>query len=218
MPQLGYRRSPVEKEGVYMMDTMEADLRGLLAELHERGQEHDARQERHDDKLRNLEPETAALLAVLVRSSGRRRLLEIGTSNGYSTIWLAWAAGATGGRVTSVEMDRGRQGLADENLGRAGLRELVDLKLGDATEIIGDLPGPFDLVFFDADRVSAPAQLELVVPKLAPDVMVLADNVLSHPEEVAGYLEALEGLPRFDRLVVPVGKGLSIAYRGTIPG
>jgi predicted O-methyltransferase YrrM len=218
MPQLGYRRSPVEKEGVYMMDTMGDDLRGLLTELHERGQEHDARQERHDDKLRNLEPETAALLAVLVRCSGRRRLLEIGTSNGYSTIWLAWAAGATGGRVTSVEMDPGRQGLADENLSRAGLRELVDLKLGDATEVVGDLPGPFDLVFFDADRVSAPAQLELVVPKLAPDVMVLADNVLSHPQEVAGYLEALEGLPGFDRLVVPVGKGLSIAYRGTTPG
>jgi predicted O-methyltransferase YrrM len=201
-----------------MMDTMGADLRDLLAALQERGQEHDARQERHDDKLRNLEPETAALLAVLVRSSGRRRLLEIGTSNGYSTIWLAWAAGATGGRVTSVERDPGRQELADESLRRAGLRELVDLKLGDATEVVGDLPGPFDLVFFDADRVSAPAQLELVVPKLAPDVMVLADNVLSHPEEVAGYLEALEGLPRFDRIVVPVGKGLSIAYRGTAPG
>ena len=218
MPQLEYRRSSVEKEGVYMMGTMGDDLRGLLAELHERGQEHDTRQERHDDRLRNLEPETAALIAVLVRSGGRKRLLEIGTSNGYSTIWLAWAAGASGGHVTSVEMDRGRQGMADENLGRAGLRDLVDLKLGDATEVVGGLPGPFDLVFFDADRVSAPAQLDLLFPKLAPDVMILVDNVLSHPEEVAGYLEALEGLPGFDRLVVPVGKGLSIAYRGTIPG
>ena len=201
-----------------MMDTMGADLRGLLAELHERGQEHDVRQERHDDRLRNLEPETAALLAVLVRSGGRRHLLEIGTSNGYSTIWLAWAVGATDGRVTSVEMDPGRQGMADENLRRAGLRDLVDLKLGEATEVVGGLPGPFDLVFFDADRVSAPAQLDLLFQKLAPDVMILADNVLSHPEEVTGYLEALEGLPGFDRLVVAVGKGLSIAYRGTTPG
>ncbi len=201
-----------------MMDTMGTDLRGLLAELHERGQEHDARQERHDDKLRNLESETASLLSILVRGGRRTRLLEIGTSNGYSTIWLAWAARATGGRVISVELDRGRQGMADENLRRAGLRDVVDLELGDATEVVGDLPGPFDLVFFDADRVSAPAQLELLVPKLAPDVMILADNVLSHPQEVAGYLEALEELPGFDRLVVPVGKGLSIAYRGTTPG
>ena len=200
------------------MDTMGDDLRRLLAELREHGREHDTRQERHDDRLRNLEPETAALLAVLVRSGRRRSLLEIGTSNGYSTIWLAWAAEATSGRVTSVEMDPGRQGVADENLCRAGLRDLVDLKLGDATEVVEDLPGPFDLVFFDADRVSAPAQLKLLVPKLAPEVMILADNVLSHPEEVAGYLQALERLPGFDRLVVPVGKGLSIAYRGTTRG
>ena len=150
------------------MDTMGDDLRDLLAELHERGREHDTRQERHDDRLRNLEPETAALLAVLVRSGRRRSLLEIGTSNGYSTIWLAWAAEATGGRVTSVEMDPGRQGVADENLCRAGLRDLVDLKLGDATEVVEDLPGPFDLVFFDADRVSAPAQLKLARPEARP--------------------------------------------------
>ena len=104
--------------------------------------------------------------------------------------------------------------MADANLRRAGLRGLVNLELGDATEVVGMLPGPFDLVFFDADRVSAPAQLERLLPKLAPDVMLLADNVLSHPEEIAPYLTALEDLDGFDRLVVPVGKGLSIAYRG----
>src|ERR687889_552003 len=73
------------------MDTMGDALRSLPAELREQGREHDPRQERHDDRLRNLEPETAALLAVLVRSGRRRRLLEIGTSNGYSTVWLAGA-------------------------------------------------------------------------------------------------------------------------------
>jgi predicted O-methyltransferase YrrM len=94
------------------------------------------------------------------------------------------------------------------------VRERVDLVLGDATDVAEDLAGPFDLVFFDADRISAPSQLELLLPKLVPDAMLLADNVLSHPEEIAGYLTALEGLDEFDRLVVPVGKGLSLAYRG----
>lgn len=200
------------------METMGIGLRGLLAELYGRGQKHDALQERRDDRMRNLEPETASLLAILIRSSRCTRLLEIGTSNGYSTIWLAWAASRTGGRVTSVDLDAGRQKMADENLRRAGLRELVDLELGEATEVVGALSGPFDFVFFDADRVSAPAQLELLIPKLAPDAMLLADNVLSHPEEIAGYLEALEELSGFDRLIVPVGKGLSIAYRGMTPG
>jgi predicted O-methyltransferase YrrM len=196
---------------------MDTGLRALLDELHERGQEHDARQRRHGDKLRNLEPETAELVSVLVRSSGRTRLLEIGTSNGYSTIWLAWSAARTGGRLVSIELDPSRQRLADGNLGRAGLRDRVDLVLGDATDVIEDLSGPFDFVFFDADRVSAPAQLEKLLPKLAPDAMLLADNVLSHPEEISDYLAALESLDGFDRLVVPVGKGLSIAYGGAEP-
>lgn len=197
-----------------MIDTMEADLSALLAELYERGQEHDAHQHQHEARLRNLQPDTAALISVLVRSSQRKRLLEIGTSNGYSTIWLAWVANRTGGRLTSIELDAGRQGEADGNLRRADLRDLVDLRLGDATEVVEELSGPFDLVFFDADRISAPAQLELLVPKLAPDAMLLADNALSHPEETAGYLKELERLDGFDRLVAPVGKGLSIAYRG----
>ena len=122
-----------------MIDTMEADLNALLAELYQRGQEHDAR-------LRNLEPDTAALISVLVRSFKRKRLLEIGTSNGYSTIWLAWAANRIGGRLTSIELDASRQGEAAENLRRADLRELVDLRLGDATEVVGELSRPFDLV------------------------------------------------------------------------
>jgi predicted O-methyltransferase YrrM len=68
-------------------------------------------------------------------------------------------------------------------------------------------------VFFDADRRSAPEQVAALLPKLAPDAFLLADNVLSHPDEIAGYMAALEGLPDFDRVVVPIGKGLSVAYR-----
>jgi predicted O-methyltransferase YrrM len=93
------------------------------------------------------------------------------------------------------------------------LREFVDFFHGDATEIVTDFPGPFDFVLFDADRISAPKQLALLIPKLAPDVFVLADNVLSHPDEIAGYLKALKEIPGFEHMVVPVGKGLSVAYR-----
>lgn len=94
-----------------------------------------------------------------------------------------------------------------------GLRSFVDLHCGDATEIVANLAGPFDCVFFDADRYSAPDQLSLLIPKLTSGVLLLADNVLSHPAEIVGYPQALEALPRFDRIVVPIGKGLSIAYR-----
>src|SRR5262249_48367247 len=162
------------------------------AELYEAGQQHDAHEQERSKKMLNLEPDTAQLVNILIRSSRRTRLLEIGTSNGYSTIWLAWAASATGGRVISIDRDAHKQAMADANLRHVGLREVVDLTCGDATEIVADLPGPFDCVFFDADRFSAPAQLNLLIPKLALDVLLLADNVLSHPNEIAAYLRVLE--------------------------
>ena len=193
----------------------DADIRAYLNELYETGQQNDAREQERSKKMLNLEPETAQFLYILIRSSRRKRLLEIGTSNGYSTIWLAWAVSHTGGQVISIDRNAEKQAQADANLRRVGLREVVDLRCGDATEIVTSLSGPFDCVFFDADRYSAPAQLSLLVPKLTPDVLLLADNVLSHPMEIAGYLKALEALPDFDRVVLPVGKGLSLAYRST---
>jgi predicted O-methyltransferase YrrM len=195
---------------------IDVDIRAFLAELYAAGQQNDSQQQERSKKMLNLEPATAQFLNILVRSSRRTRLLEIGTSNGYSTIWLAWAASPISGHVTSIDRDPQKQAQADTNLRRVGLRERVDLHCGDATEIIANLSGPFDCVFFDADRYSAPAQLSLLIPKLMPDVLLLADNVLSHPNEIAGYLQALEALPQFDRIVVPIGKGLSIAYRSAI--
>jgi predicted O-methyltransferase YrrM len=192
---------------------MEAELRRLLDELYEEGQRHDASEQDRSKKLLNLEPLSAQLLSILVRSSHSTSLLEIGTSNGYSTIWLAWATRALGGHISSIDREAHKQVLADANLRRAGLREVVDLVCGDATQVVANLLGPFDFVFFDADRLSAPAQLALLMPKLTPEALVLADNALSHPDEIAGYLAAVEALPQFEHLVVPIGKGLSLAYR-----
>src|SRR5213082_518787 len=191
----------------------DADIRAFLTELYAAGQHNDSQQQERGKKMLNLEPETAQFLNILIRSSRRTRLLEIGTSNGYSTIWLAWAASLRGGRVISIDLDANKQAMAEANLRRVELRKVVDLRCGDATEIVAGLPGPFDCVFFDADRYGAPAQLSLLVPKLVPDVLLLADNALSHPTEIAAYLRALEALPQFDRVIVPIGKGLSVAYR-----
>jgi predicted O-methyltransferase YrrM len=192
---------------------METSLRQLLTELEEAAQSHDAQESDHAKKMLSLEPATAQLLSLMVRSSRRTRVLEIGTSQGYSTIWLAWATSPVGGHVTSIDREAPKIELADGNLRRAGLRDVVDLIHGDATEVVSTLVGPFDCVFFDADRLSAPSQLALLMPKSTTDVLLFADNALSHPEEIAGYLAAVEALPQFEHLVVPVGKGLSIAYR-----
>jgi predicted O-methyltransferase YrrM len=194
---------------------MDTALRTFLDELASTGIQNDQQEEQRSKKMLNLEPETAQLLSMLVRSGQRKHILEIGTSNGYSTIWLAWATQPLGGHVTSIDQLAEKHALADANLRRAGFREAVTLLQGDATEIVAQLEGPFDLVFFDADRYSAPQQLQLLLPKLLPDVLILADNVNSHPQEITGYLAAIQTLPQFEHMIVPVGKGLSIAHRAS---
>jgi predicted O-methyltransferase YrrM len=225
---------------------MDKALLRLLREVERKGRANDERESDRARKMLNLEPGTAQLASILLRSSGARHVLEIGTSNGYSTIWLAWslveniAARAreaaappprapakisiprasadpnqdTGdARIISIDRSPDKHALARENLRRAGFDTRVDLRTGDATAIIGELRGPFDFVFFDGDRVSAPAQLQLLLPRLAAKVLLLHDNALSHPGEIASYLALVESLPEFQHTVVPVGKGLSVAYR-----
>lgn len=192
---------------------MKPEIEQVLKELEMFGREHDAAESLHANRMLNLEPDTARLLHLLLCLGQCRSVLEVGTSNGYSTIWIADAMEANGGSVISIERSEEKQTKARANLGRAGLLHRVDLRLGDATEIIGELDAQFDAIFFDADRVSAPAQLQLLRKKMAPRVLLLADNVLSHPEEISGYLKAVSALEGFDRQIVPVGKGLSITSR-----
>ncbi len=193
---------------------MEQRLRELLQEIEEHGRANDARVSERPRMMLNLEPASAQLLSILVRASGVTRALEVGTSNAYSTIWLAWSLAPAGGRIVSIDRNPDKHALARENLRRADLMDRVDLRTGDAAEIVSQLTGPFDLVFLDADRRKFPEVMQILLPKLAPKALVIADNVLSHPEEIADYLKLVSSLADFQHTIVPVGKGLSIAYRG----
>ena len=121
---------------------METRLRDLLRELERVGAANDAVESDRARKMLNLESETAGLLAILARSSGATRVLEIGTSNGYSTVWLAWAVAPSGGRVTSIDRDAKKHATARDNLIRAGFQDRVELCLGEATAIARELSGP----------------------------------------------------------------------------
>ena len=192
-----------------------ARVREVLEQLEAWGQENDRTETDRSRKMLNLERATAELIRALIVSRGPKRILEIGTSNGYSTIWLAasLSSGAPDARVISIDRNPSKLAMAKENLERAGLLDRVELLSGDATEIVAGLEGPFDVVFFDADRFSAPAQLSLLLSKLSPGALLLHDNALSHPDEIAGYLAAVRALPDFEHTIVPVGKGLSVASR-----
>jgi len=195
------------------MALLEPEVLKRVEALEREGAGNDARQTERRLKRLNLERPAAELLHLLLRATGRRRVLEIGTSNGLSAIWIQAALRVTGGSLVSIDREEDKLRQARDNLRACGLLEGATLLSGDATDVVRSLPGPFDAVFFDADRVSAPEQLSLLLPRLAPDVLLLSDNVLSHPAEVAAYLAACERLPDFASAIVPVGKGLHVAHR-----
>jgi predicted O-methyltransferase YrrM len=193
---------------------LDPKLAAQLDRLERFAADHDARTADRAERMLNLERPTAELLYLLIVSAKRRRVLEIGTSNAYSTLWLASAMKAIGGEpVVSIERDAAKLDMARANLAEAALQDAVLLLEDDATAACRAQPGPFDCVFFDADRISAPDQLAVLLPKLAPDALLCADNALSHPQEIAGYLAAVDATGEFDSTVVPVGKGLHIAWR-----
>ncbi len=189
---------------------VETRLRDLAAF----GRAHDAAETRHASRILNLEWPTAEALFLMVRMAGRRNILEIGTSNGFSTIWLAAALPRQGqARLVTIDRDPAKSEQARANLEQAGLAGRVAFQVGQATPLVDRLAGPFDCVFFDADRVSAPEQFALLLPKLTGDAILFADNALSHPDEIAGYLDCVERSGQFDTTLLTVGKGLHVAVR-----
>ena len=194
---------------------MEATRRRLVEDLYASSREHDAAQADRLARFRNVEQETAELLGVLIRAAGARRILELGTSNGYSTIWLADAAQATGGRVLSVDVDPDRTELAQANLAATGLEELVELRTEDAAATLaGSDDGAWEFVFLDAERPAYPRYLLDLVRTLAPGGALAVDNVRSHEHELVEFTTLIEGQAALTQTVVPVGAGLRLAVRG----
>jgi predicted O-methyltransferase YrrM len=199
-----------------MRDSARLDL---LAGLYADGVAHDEKQSDRLRRRRNLEPESAELLTLVLRAAGARRIVEIGTSNGYSTIWLADAAADTGGHVVTVDVEEWP--LVRENLDRAGISATVDVVLADGGAYLAGLAdGSVDLLFLDAERVEYPGWWPHPVRVLRPGGVLAVDNVLSHPTEVAEFLGLVAADGRFVGTTAAVGKGLYLAWRGpdTAPG
>ena len=146
------------------------------------------------------------LLMLLARVQGARRILEIGTLGGYSTIWLARALPA-GGRLITLEADPKYVEVARANVARAGLADLVELRLGRALDTLPRLAaereGPFDLIFIDADKRSNPDYLELALALSRPGSLIVADNVVRNGAVVDAATSdpAVQGVRRFNELL-----------------
>ena len=155
-------------------------------------------------------PQAGRLLFALVAPNPGCEVLEIGASRGYSTIWLATAARMLGGRVVSLEADPVKCEAWRSNLAAAGLEEHAELVEGDALETLPGLDDGFDVVFLDAWKPDYERLFSLARSKVDPGAVIVADNVVSHGEELAAYVAARQSDPGLVSVTVPVGHGLEV--------
>jgi predicted O-methyltransferase YrrM len=193
---------------------MDAGREALLEELYRDGVDFDAAKEDRRERRRNLEPDSAALLHLLVRATGAQRLLELGTSNGYSTIWLADALATAGGTMVSVDLDPGRMEEARANVARAGLEATAELRLEDAAAALaGAAEGSQDMVFLDAERPAYPDYWPELVRVLRPGGLLAVDNVISHADQVVEFRALVDADARVEQALAPTGAGLLLITR-----
>ena len=162
-------------------------------------------------RTRNVERETGRWLALLVRATNARQLLEIGSSNGVSTIWLATSARQNGGRVTGTEILPERALEANGNLAAAGLDAVARVMAGDARSTVASLPGPFDLVFIDAEKDDYVDHFEAVVDRVRIGGLILADNVISH--DLSAYQAVLRERSDVETVTIPIGRGVEFTVK-----
>ncbi len=136
-------------------------------------------------------------LRLLLEASGAKRVVEIGTSTGYSALWMCLALQNTGGTLTTFEIDEGRAAQARRNFEQAGVDRLVEVVVGDAHENVKRLEGPLDLVFLDADKPGYTAYLRTLLPLVRPGGLIAADNTQMIPD----YLKVVTTDPRLETIL-----------------
>jgi predicted O-methyltransferase YrrM len=193
---------------------MDATAQKVVDELVAAAQLHDATRENSLDRWRVLEPDAGRFLWFLAQAVAARTIVEVGTSRGVSTLYLADAARHTGGRIVSLDTDAAAQEHARRSLTAAGLADHVSFRTQDGGAALAGLPDEsVDLLFLDAERTEYPSWWPHPARVLRVGGVLVADNALSHPEEIAPLRALIEQDARLTTTTIGVGKGELLALR-----
>jgi predicted O-methyltransferase YrrM len=165
----------------------------------------------------NVSYEDGKVLYDLILKNNYTRALEIGTSTGHSSIWMAWALSKTGGKLITIEIDEGRYKTALKNFKKAGVEEFIDARLADAHQLVKELKGPFDFVFSDADKEWYTQYFKDVEPKLLVNGCFTAHNVTDAFGGIKEFLDYVRSLPNYQTTIGrSSSSGISISYKKSI--
>jgi len=164
------------------------------------------------ERLRQVPRETGRFLALAAASAPPGPWVEIGTSAGYSAMWLALAARERGARLITFELLAEKARIARETIALAGVGDVVELREGDAVDGLAAIDG-VSFCFLDAEKDVYLRCWQTVAPKLVPGALFLADNVISHRADMEDFLAAVDSDPRVDSVIVPIGSGVLFARR-----
>ncbi|MGX1761433.1 O-methyltransferase [Streptomyces lydicus] len=186
---------------------MEHDLAALLGELEEFGSTNDAATDDRSRKMLNITHDTGVFLALLVKATKAKKVLEIGTSNGYSTLWLADAVGKDGS-VTTVEKAPDKRAMAERNFQRAGLGPRIQQIGDEAGRFIGTRDaGEYDFIFLDSDRGQYADWWPSLQRILAPGHLLVVDNATSHAHQMEDFNRLVTASDGYLSSLSPIGKG-----------
>jgi len=163
-----------------------------------------------DDALA-LPREAAEFLHALVLATGARRVVEIGTSYGYSGLWIAAALAETNGRLVTIDHSERKTELARDNFRQAGLDSSVEFRTGEAADLLSGVEGPIDLVLNDADKENCAVYVEMLLPKLSDRAVVLTDNTITHRTQLEEFVRWIRSHPRFASAGIPIGNGMEMS-------
>lgn len=171
--------------------------------------------EETSEEFWNISHQTGNFISMLIKSAGIKNVLELGTSNGYSALWIADALKTTKGHLTTVEFWEKRQCLAREYINKCGLSEYVTFKIGQAIDVIrNELQNErYDLVFMDANKGEYLSLYQEFKDLVSKGGIILADNVTSHAKKVAPFLEAITNDSEYQAQVLDLPDGLLMAYK-----
>ncbi|MEN1936114.1 class I SAM-dependent methyltransferase [Paenibacillus sp. 102] len=189
-------------------------IESLLLELEKYGKEYDRTKEKREERLRNISREMGQFLSILVKGCSAQRILEIGTSNGYSTIWLANAVQETKGIVTTVELSSERVAEALVNFEKASLRRRIDIHNQEAGAFLdAQVNRSFDFIFLDSERTQYMWWWENIKRILEPKGFLVIDNAISHTEELAEFIQMIEEDEIFETVLLAFQKGAFVARK-----